>query len=152
MTLNRLQQIAETYGADPRRWPAAERAALEPLIGQLPARSILRGEQSLDQLLDSWRVEGTDWALERRILATAAMAEQVRVVRPWHRIVGWLELMWPGRGFSDGRRLWPQLAGLAAAAMIGFFVGISDFGTLDSAGASSLDETLGSVGSEGTWQ
>jgi hypothetical protein len=153
MTLNRLQQLAEAYGADPKRWPVEDRAALEALVGQHPAaRSILRDEQNLDRLLDGWRVDGADWALERRILATAAMASQVRVVGPWQRVVGWLETIWPSDRLPDGRRLWPQVAGLAAAAMIGFFVGISDFGTLDTAGASNFDETLTGSSVEGTWQ
>jgi hypothetical protein len=153
MTLNRLRQIAETYGADPRRWPAAERASLEPLIGRLPAaRSMLRDEQNLDQLLDGWRLESPDWALERRILATAAMTAQVRAAKPWQKIIGWVETIWPGEQLPRGRQLWPQVAGLAAAAMIGFFVGISDLGAFDTAGAGNLDEALTGISAVGNWE
>ena len=153
MTLNRLQQVAEAYGADPRRWPAAERQALEPLLAQHPAaHALLRGEQNLDRLLDGWQVAPPDWALERRIVAVAAMAGQVRPVRPWQRLAGWLELLWPGNGLPRGRLLWPQVAGLAAAAMIGFLVGISDFGAFDQADATGLDDALTGISAVGNWQ
>lgn len=153
MTLHRLRQLAEAYGADPRRWPAAERASFEPLIGGQPAaRSILRDEQNLDQLLDTWRLNSSDWALERRILATAAMTAQTRAARPWQRVLGWIATLWPGDRLPQGRQLWPQVAGLAAAAMIGFFVGISDLGALDTAGAGNLDEALTGISSVGSWE
>lgn len=45
----RLQQVIDAYGADPARWPAAERDVLEPLLDKDSAA--LREAGALDRLL-----------------------------------------------------------------------------------------------------
>ena len=46
----RFSAILEAYGADPRRWPEAERAAAEALAATRP--ELLRQARALDALLD----------------------------------------------------------------------------------------------------
>jgi hypothetical protein len=153
MALDRVRQLAETYGGDMRRWPAEERAGLQALLDRLPeAQSLLRDAGKLDQLLDNWRVAPADWVLERRILAVASITAQRSAERPVRRLIGWLRAGVPGADWLGQQVLWPQVAGLVAAALIGFFIGISDFGTLDAASASDVDEALGGISSLETWQ
>jgi hypothetical protein len=152
MTLNRVTQLIEAYGGDLRRWPGEERVTLEPLIRRLPeAQALLNDASRLDRLLDGWRVAPTDWTLERRILAAASATAQIQP-RPWRSLADLLRGAVPRADWLGSRMLWPQVAGLVAAAVIGFFIGISDFGTLDTAGATDLDEALGGISSLETWQ
>jgi hypothetical protein len=53
VTLERLEQLLDAYGADPSRWPDAERAAAEQLIRtDVEAQKLLMQARSLDDLLD----------------------------------------------------------------------------------------------------
>ena len=57
MNLTRLRDILDAYGADPRRWPAAERdAALALLSGSEEARALRDEAAALDTLLDTAQV------------------------------------------------------------------------------------------------
>jgi hypothetical protein len=53
VTLERLEQLLDAYGAEPSRWPDAERAAAEQLISSDgEAQKLLMQARSLDDLLD----------------------------------------------------------------------------------------------------
>lgn len=105
MTIDRFRDILDAYGADPAHWPDSERAAMRDLIATSPgARTALANAASLDALL----------AHDRPVMPTlnplqiaARVAATPRVPRG-----GWMV-----------RRMWPNVAGLAAAALIGFVVG-----------------------------
>jgi hypothetical protein len=71
LTQRRFAALAEAYGADFDRWPSAERAAAEALLGSREAEAILAREGRLDALLDSYRVSSARSALVGRILACA---------------------------------------------------------------------------------
>ena len=103
MNFDRLKQLFGAYGAEPSRWPAAERddavhlaAVAEPADAQ--------AERALDQLLDAWAVDAASLDLRRRILA-----QTPQMVRSAGRSVG----------------LWVQGAALAAACAAGLLAGLS---------------------------
>jgi hypothetical protein len=53
INLQRLQAVVDAFGANPDRWPAAERSALEALvIGDEAARKIVGDAEKLDSILD----------------------------------------------------------------------------------------------------
>ena len=52
MTVERLQQLIEAYGADSRRWPEAEREAGRALLATQPHQaSAIEAARDLDHLL-----------------------------------------------------------------------------------------------------
>lgn len=54
MTMTRLEAILDAYGADPERWPADERDAVETLVAaSQEARALLRAAADLDEILDA---------------------------------------------------------------------------------------------------
>lgn len=68
---SRFAALADVYGADIRRWPAAERNAANSLLSANDgARAILTRAARLDSLLDQYRVAAPSSALSGRILAT----------------------------------------------------------------------------------
>jgi hypothetical protein len=97
MTPERLKRIFEAYGADPARWPEGERAAA---LG-LGAERERDDARELDRALDAWSVA----PMRLDPLRLTARAAQPR--RPQIRLA------------------WPNLVGLAAAAVIGFVAGFS---------------------------
>ena len=51
--MKRLEQVLESYGADPGRWPAEERSGLESLLAESPDARALRDDAArLDSILD----------------------------------------------------------------------------------------------------
>ena len=75
MTLERLTVILDAYGADPRRWPAAERdAGLALLEGSADARARREAAAGLDVLLDGVSPVRPSPELSARVLATAPQA------------------------------------------------------------------------------
>ncbi|NBB65412.1 hypothetical protein GVN18_39805 [Pseudomonas sp. ODNR1LW] len=75
MKAERLQTLAEAYGADLRRWPASERAFAESLLAADPAlRAVLDEAAALDALLDASPAPTPSADLAARILAAAPKA------------------------------------------------------------------------------
>ena len=71
ITLERLRNLLDAYGAQPERWPEAERAAAQALIGRsAAARALWKEAQEVDLLLGAVSVE-PEPALVTRILAAA---------------------------------------------------------------------------------
>jgi anti-sigma-K factor RskA len=90
-TLDRLRAIVEAYGADPARWPAAERAAGEALLaGSAAARALVAAAADLDAALDSLPALQPTPAMRAAILAAAprptAPSLPVRLREGWREL------------------------------------------------------------------
>ena len=102
MDLDRFRALADAYGGDLRRWPAAERAAAEGLRdADAEARAILDREAEFDHLLHQAPAP-VPAALRAAVLAKAPTAHT-------RRRAAW--------------RLWVSGAGLAATAAAGALAG-----------------------------
>lgn len=109
MTPERFAALAATYGADLRRWPAAEREAARRLeaSGEEAARRALSEAADLDHLLAAWVLPRPSHALHRSICASAPVPAEGRTpARFW----------WPGLGLA-GAGLAGALAGASAIAL-----------------------------------
>jgi hypothetical protein len=73
MTPERFRTLAEAYGADPARWPAAERDAALALVARRDpdTMSVLADAAMLDRMLAAHTVAAPDPALVRRVVASA---------------------------------------------------------------------------------
>lgn len=79
MKIDRLEALAEAYGADLRRWPASERAFGESLVAADPAaRAALERAAALDALLDASPAVRPSAALAARVLAAAPKRRTAR--------------------------------------------------------------------------
>ncbi len=89
MTPERFAHLAEAYGADLHRWPAAEQPDAQALLhsGDTTALTALQQARQLDRLLDSHQLAPVDPALARRIRLSAPVA---RPTSFWTRYAGWL--------------------------------------------------------------
>jgi hypothetical protein len=100
MGLDRFRELLDAYGAEPGRWPAKERGPAEVLLTRNTEAARLRSQAAvIDALLD------------RATLATPVIDAEIVTLRPVRRP--------PAGGF------WLKVASLAAAAAIGFLVGVS---------------------------
>lgn len=107
MKAERLQALADAYGADLRRWPASERAFAESLLAGDPSlKAVLDQAAALDVLLDAAPAPKPSDALTARILAAAPQS------RP------------RTRRFHLDRIAWFLGAGWAAAACAGVVAGV----------------------------
>ena len=98
--LKRFEQIIDAYGADPGRWPEAERAEAEALLAASSEARALRDQAArLDAWLDQATTPEVSELTTRRILKRAPGSS---------RVLGW------GSG-----------AGWAAAAAAGIVLGLS---------------------------
>lgn len=118
LTSQRFARLLASYGADPVRWPDAERAAaLSFLDDNVSARAMLREAMELDQWLQSPASQVPTFAgLEARLLqhrlplATRSTLE---------RLLAWLL---PAHSFELGQ-LWRPLAVACLPLVIGLLVG-----------------------------
>lgn len=106
MGLERFERLVDAFGADPRRWPEAERAAAEAfLAGHAEARARVEAAAELDGLLAfAPDIEPSDLLRYRVLRAAPAKA--------------------PGRA-SISQFGWLSGAGWTAAAAAGVLVGVS---------------------------
>ena len=118
MDTNRFAELLDAYGADPRRWPANERAAALALAqASTEARRLLEQATATDALL----------AMPPSIAPSSDLAARIMAQLPAQpasldqRLLGLL------REISPFRILWPQLATLALALSIGVGVGLGDY-------------------------
>lgn len=103
MGLERFEHLVDAYGADPRRWPEAERAAAEAfLAGSEAARTLAEDAARLDALLEAAPAPEPSELLGHRVLRAA-----------------------PVRRSRVSRFGWASGAGWAAAAAAGVLVGLS---------------------------
>ena len=72
ISLDRLRDVLDCYGADPARWPVEEREAGLALLARSPEARRYRDEVAhLDRALDMAEVEPPSTALAARVLAAA---------------------------------------------------------------------------------
>ncbi len=118
MKLGRFSAILDAYGAAPERWPADEReAALALAQSSVPAARALVRARTLDTTLSEQVFP--DIALEDDAFARlhASIMSGAR-----HPRGTWLA-QWFGIDLAP-RQLWPSIAGLALATVLGFAVGL----------------------------
>lgn len=117
MKIERFTQLVRAYGAEAALWPAGEReAATQFLANSAEARLVVEQELRLDSIMSRSRLPAQSGALLDRIVENATAQPQGRRI-PAAR--GWFSV---NLGFGQ---LWHQAAGLAACALLGFFVGSS---------------------------
>ncbi len=85
MTEERFRALAAAYGADPDRWPDAERSSAAAFLSARPAvaRPILAAERRLDEALAAYAAAEPDSALRARIVAAAPRERRVGRVARW---------------------------------------------------------------------
>jgi hypothetical protein len=105
MNAGRFAAILEAYGAEPRRWPASERAAAEAFAATPEGRRSLAAAATLDDALLAHAVPPPGPELRARVLAA----------RPRERGGLW--------GLAPWRFGWAPGAGLAAAGVAGLLFG-----------------------------
>jgi len=76
MTRDRFEELADAYGGDVSRWPAAAREAAALLMAAEPSftQEALARAGALDIALDSWRPAPASPGLVERIVAAAPRA------------------------------------------------------------------------------
>ena len=123
MNSERVLAIIAAYGADSRRWPAAERMAALTLMAQVPDLAAALAEaRALDDALSAVEVAAAaSGALKARILAAVQSKRQ----SPWVRLAQFLGMP---NARSSQAALQP-LGVLCAASILGLMVGST---TLDS--------------------
>jgi hypothetical protein len=108
MEISRFRQIIAAYGADPKRWPEAERTAALVLFDDSPeAQAMCRVAGDLDAVLAASPLPQSSPELIAAVLTDAGAAQW------WQR----LQALWP---FGP---LWQPAVSLAAAAILGIVVG-----------------------------
>lgn len=106
MTLERFEDLAESYGGEIARWPEGEREAARALLAANAARlsPVLTAAAQLDRLLDLAPAQSVDAALLGRLIAAAPQAPNT--TRRWIAGLG-------------------AALGLSAAAFAGIAVGVA---------------------------
>jgi hypothetical protein len=115
MTLERLRTLIAAYGANPARWPLAERPAAEAFLARSPeARAALADAEPLDTLLDAVPALSPS-----PVLRAAVLADMPRLTRSGR--IGWWDslrsLLIEFGGLPAVRPL------LIASLMLGLFAG-----------------------------
>jgi hypothetical protein len=107
MTHERFEILAQAYGGDIARWPAAERDAATLLMAAEPefARIVLSDAGELDATLDLWGPVAVSPALRQAVIASAPVSRRRWSLNAW----------FVRAGFG---------AGLAAACAAGLVVGV----------------------------
>ena len=120
MGLDRFRELLDAYGGEPARWPANERAAAEALMaGNTEAARLRIRAAALDALLDKAADPASVIDADRLIASITAEPQrtaEIVTLRP--------AIKQSGSGF------WLKVASLAAAAAIGFLVGVTQLGGL----------------------
>jgi hypothetical protein len=115
MGLDRFRELLDAYGAEPGRWPANERGPAAMLLAQdMEAARLLEQAAAIDAMLDRATFAPPVIDAERLIASITAEPQrtaQIVTLRPVRR---------PSAG-----GFWLKVASLAAAAAIGFLVGVS---------------------------
>ena len=123
MTLSRFQRLLDVHGADPAGWPQPERDAAERLLASGAAAAVaLEEARALDALIAR---DASAQADATRVLRTLA----ARPLPPQRRRFLWRR--WPSELLTlEFAPAWPRLAALAAVAVLGFAIGLTDLGPI----------------------
>jgi hypothetical protein len=98
MSIERLKVLTESYGADQRHWPEADREAARTAIARdaEATRALMFDAAQTDAVLDASQRPAVSTALRDRVLASALAAgltpKQARKV--WDRLVVWFAAGW----------------------------------------------------------
>lgn len=112
MRIERFRELLDAYGANPARWPQAERAGALALVAtSAEARSLRDAEAAFDVLIDFADTAPVTAQLEARILATLPQT-RTRAGLP-----KFLAGLWPGRS------AWVPASALALSLALGLAVG-----------------------------
>jgi hypothetical protein len=115
LTLKRFRAMADSYGADMKRWPEALRGEAEALLKISPeACAVLAEARRLDQVIEAgsaqedarlWPPGEQDAALARLRASVEARLASPAGFRPEHRRMEWalsLRLRWAGLATAGG--------------------------------------------------
>jgi hypothetical protein len=150
--MERLQTVVAAYGADPARWPASEREALSEFAATNPgARRYVAEASSLDALLAVAATHAPEAAVARasdRLFAHLDF-ETADTPAPGHdaRVVPFARKQAP-RPAAPARSMWREAAVLAAALLVGVFMGTQ--GLLEGSGLDlgNLTTTAGTMSAD----
>ena len=121
-----LQQMLDTYGGEPSRWPAGARERFQPLLaGDAAARSTMAASHALDTILSQAPAvpAARRIALAERIVSEALAAQ---ADRPRGEVIDLSARRVAARGVPPRPTpMWQAAAVLAASLMLGVFAGIS---------------------------
>lgn len=132
MMIWRFRRLIRAYGGDPLRWPENRRRAAQALLERSDrARTLLAEARRLDAALSADKLPSADERLVSLIVARATALPQERL----QAASGGFELGW------SLPRLWPQAVGLAAAAVLGVVVGLTDLLPPGTGGGYEVDLT-----------
>jgi hypothetical protein len=138
MTHEQFNDLIDAYGASPDRWPTAVRsAAMAYADASEEARNAMASTLQLDALLDG--------VVDRPQDSTATL-ENILAIPQQHRQVRWLRwarsLNWFSDADLDFSFVLPRLAGMAGAALIGFYIGTTDIVPLPAGDSNATIYTL----------
>ncbi len=119
----RLAEVLAAYGADPARWPAAERGRLEALARSEP--KLLAEAREIDLVLAKAAKPEIPVGSAARLLARAGQARPAPNVAPFVRA---------RRAGSRSIWSWGAAAALAASFACGIFLGTTNFANLGGGG------------------
>lgn len=128
MDAQRFQTLVDAYGAEPRRWPARERAEAEVFARTAGGQAVLEAERALDDELDAWAAPAPSHALRSRVLAAAPQPRS--------------SMSFAGRWTP----LWAPGAGLVAAGLAGVLFGAVLSGPANTAGDTSAESLWAEAG------
>lgn len=144
--MQRLQAVLDAYGADPQRWPAADRAALDPFIAaHAEAQALVASEADFDRVLSA-APDAVSAASSVRVKAALfaqledegfAAEEASGKVVPFARKASEAVVLPPSRGWMQ------ELSVMAASLLIGFFA-VSQ-GMLEGSGLDPAQLTVNST-------
>ena len=115
MSIERLREILDAYGARETRWPEQERhAALSLTESSEQARQLRSEAAALDAALDRWEAPSPTEPQRKRAIGAAPAGR-----RTWlPRLDAWGEMLWPSGP------VWRPVTALAAAAALGVAAGL----------------------------
>lgn len=140
--LARFGEILNAYGAHPRRWPLAERAAALALAASSPHAAAMRAEAArLDRLLDRVTVPAVSPALIGAILSDVSTARRFSL-QHWVRTRG----LAPVRDIGLLGTVWRSAIALALATLLGVGVGAGMGGLMPFTSSVLTDLSVGAYG------
>jgi hypothetical protein len=115
----RLAEILAAYGADPARWPAAERDRLMPHVEDTPdLKTLLIEAREIDQVLARAKAPAVPAGAAARLLARAGQKKPEATLIPFDRARARPRpSIWS----------WGAAAALAASFGLGIFLGTTNF-------------------------
>jgi hypothetical protein len=118
VTAQRLGELLDAYGADPARWPEAERMPAQALLARMPEIGARSDAERLDAalgLLDQQIPNAVAARVAARIEREVRSRAEPEAIGP-----SWGALLWSATGAS-----WPRAAAFASVIVLGIVAGLS---------------------------